>query len=419
MGDGMGPAAKGLNPKPRNFTDKKAMQKLTDEHLMKVIREGGASVGRSAAMPAHPQFSDQQLKGIVAYVRTFAGSKAPKLAKKKANQERKESDKKGVSTKADLSMGRQLYRSTCAACHGSAGDGRGPAGASLNPPPRDFTDRVGMSRLSNAHIFKTIKYGGAAVGKSPVMPAHSQFSDGEINAIIAYVRTFARSGNKGAKKIKAAKAKQKTKANQKTNRAETKNPPDQNKKLNGNTLYASTCIACHGKKGDGRGPAGAALNPPPRDFTDAELMAKLTDEMLKKAIREGGAAVGKSPVMPPNPQFNDEELDAIVAYLRSFAKKSAEEEKQPNEPATENSEPKDETLEANEASEEVFAKGKELYDTVCLACHGQKGNGKGPAAAGRNPKPRDFTDAEYMAKLTDELIKKTIRGGELQWAFPR
>jgi len=53
-------------------------------------------------------------------------------------------------------------------------------------------------------------------------------------------------------------------------------------------------------------------------------------------------------------------------------------------------------------------KGKEIYEKKCTLCHGDKGDGKGPAAAGLNPKPTNFqdshgqkmTDAEHFWKIT-------------------
>lgn len=42
---------------------------------------------------------------------------------------------------------------------------------------------------------------------------------------------------------------------------------------------------------------------------------------------------------------------------------------------------------------ELVSHGKEVYQQQCVVCHGAEGNGQGPAAAGLNPKPRDFTQA--------------------------
>ncbi len=45
-------------------------------------------------------------------------------------------------------------------------------------------------------------------------------------------------------------------------------------------------------------------------------------------------------------------------------------------------------------SEELLAKGKELFTTTCASCHGEAGQGDGVAGASMNPKPRNFTSAE-------------------------
>jgi mono/diheme cytochrome c family protein len=43
---------------------------------------------------------------------------------------------------------------------------------------------------------------------------------------------------------------------------------------------------------------------------------------------------------------------------------------------------------------ELVAHGKELFAAQCVTCHGAGGAGNGIAAAGLNPKPRNFTAGE-------------------------
>jgi len=43
---------------------------------------------------------------------------------------------------------------------------------------------------------------------------------------------------------------------------------------------------------------------------------------------------------------------------------------------------------------EMVANGKILFEAQCVVCHGAAGKGDGPAAAGLNPKPRNFTEAD-------------------------
>jgi len=84
--------------------------------------------------------------------------------------------------------------------------------------------------------------------------------------------------------------------------------------------YEMICAACHGAEGNGKGPASGALKPPPRDFTDAELMETLSDEHLIEVISKGGAAVGRSPLMPPwEGALKAKEIRDVAAYIRSFA----------------------------------------------------------------------------------------------------
>ena len=44
--------------------------------------------------------------------------------------------------------------------------------------------------------------------------------------------------------------------------------------------------------------------------------------------------------------------------------------------------------------------GKAVYELKCIGCHGEKGDGKGPAAELLMPKPRDFTSGIYKIRTT-------------------
>jgi cytochrome c553 len=87
--------------------------------------------------------------------------------------------------------------------------------------------------------------------------------------------------------------------------------------------FESKCAMCHGADGTGNGPASASLTPKPRNYTDPAWQASVTDDELRAIILFGGQSVGKSPMMPGNPQLKDkpEVIDGLVAIVRSFGKK--------------------------------------------------------------------------------------------------
>ena len=86
-------------------------------------------------------------------------------------------------------------------------------------------------------------------------------------------------------------------------------------------IYDSRCTMCHGPKGKGDGPVGATLNPKARDLGDPAWQKSVTDEHIEKIILEGGAAVGKSPLMPANPDLKDkpEVVRTLRMMVRTFA----------------------------------------------------------------------------------------------------
>ena len=52
-----------------------------------------------------------------------------------------------------------------------------------------------------------------------------------------------------------------------------------------------------------------------------------------------------------------------------------------------------------------------LFEELCSVCHGVGGKGDGPSAQGLQPRPADFTACNVMAKDSDEVLFKIIKGG--------
>ncbi len=87
-------------------------------------------------------------------------------------------------------------------------------------------------------------------------------------------------------------------------------------------IFETRCATCHGKEGLGNGPGAAVLNPKPRNFHDLEWQKATSDSTIEIAIVYGGAAVGKSPAMAPNPDLQAKPgvVTALREKVRSFGK---------------------------------------------------------------------------------------------------
>lgn len=105
-------------------------------------------------------------------------------------------DKPGYE-RLHLALGRDVYVAQCAGCHGTTGDGKGPAAAHLNPPPRDYRNGV-FKFTSTPRGFKPrrddlrriLTYGA----KGTSMPAFRFMPEIEREAVIDYVQTLAARG---------------------------------------------------------------------------------------------------------------------------------------------------------------------------------------------------------------------------------
>jgi cytochrome c553 len=87
-------------------------------------------------------------------------------------------------------------------------------------------------------------------------------------------------------------------------------------------IFNTRCATCHGAQGRGDGPGAITLTPKPRNYHDKAWQAKVTDDDIKKTIQYGGAAVGKSPMMPASPDLDSkpEVIEGLVKIVRNFGK---------------------------------------------------------------------------------------------------
>lgn len=109
------------------------------------------------------------------------------------------SKKGGISPAVDLAIvknpkpefiakGKSLFEANCKSCHGENGMGDGPAGALLNPKPRNFHSVDGWTNGRNIDLmYKTLQEGIIKNG----MAAYEYLAPADRFEIISYIRTFA------------------------------------------------------------------------------------------------------------------------------------------------------------------------------------------------------------------------------------
>jgi DMSO reductase family type II enzyme heme b subunit len=182
----------------------------------------------------------------------------------------------------------------------------------------------------------------------------------------------------------------------------------------GEKLYNDWCAQCHGYDGDGKGYASGVYSlPQPRDFTLGTYKFRTTpsgdpplDEDIIRSTRKGNPGT----TMPPWTRFTDDEVNAMVEYIKSFEEETFEFEA--------------ETFQIGKApavSDELMQKGKEIFDKAkCWECHGKAGRGEGEKGWqekfkndwGTRAYPTDLTQSwEYRGGAAVEDIYRTVTSG--------
>ena len=82
--------------------------------------------------------------------------------------------------------------------------------------------------------------------------------------------------------------------------------------------YEGNCAKCHGADGKGQTKMGQKLGV--KDYTDAKVQAELKDDAAIKAIKEGLKDADGKTLMKPAEGLSDDDIKALVAYMRTFKK---------------------------------------------------------------------------------------------------
>lgn len=90
------------------------------------------------------------------------------------------------------------------------------------------------------------------------------------------------------------------------------------KAADGKALYEKDCAKCHGA--DGKGDTKMGKKSGAKDYTDPKVQEELKDDAAIKAIKEGYKDKEGKVVMKPAEGLSDDDVKALVAYMRTFKK---------------------------------------------------------------------------------------------------
>lgn len=224
-GDGAGPAAQYMNPRPRNF--RKGMYKFSTtnsgerplrENFYKVVSYGLTG----ASMPHFKLLTEERRHDVVEYVRYIAiRGEFEELMLEFSRDDEELADPADTAelvldrwdekqlkavfpssaepefNEASIARGRELYMDSsgagCVGCHGETGVGDGPSaekfadGWGYPIKPRDFTNGVYRAGSSNVDLWVTIATG---IGGSPMGSFIDSLSSEEIWNVVHFIRSL-------------------------------------------------------------------------------------------------------------------------------------------------------------------------------------------------------------------------------------
>lgn len=207
-------------------------------------------------------------------VLSCAGSYVYAEEARESRNEIRDAMKEAKSKSRQATRGGLVYKTYCVLCHGTHGDGS----ARITKLHGGLSLVIG--KQGPDYYEKIIREGGPAVGRSEFMPTwDDELSDEQISDVVAYLSLVTDPVRRGE------------------------------------VVFKTNCILCHGVNGDGKGRASELYNPPPANLTISDK----NDEYKRLIITMGGAAMGRSEVMPIwGEQLSADEINDVVAYLRTI-----------------------------------------------------------------------------------------------------
>ena len=82
--------------------------------------------------------------------------------------------------------------------------------------------------------------------------------------------------------------------------------------------WANNCVQCHGPDGKANTKMGKMLSA--KDLTDPKVQAEFTDAKATQSIKDGVKQNGKTTMKAFGGKLTDDEIKALVAYVRTLKK---------------------------------------------------------------------------------------------------
>lgn len=151
----------------------------------------------------------------------------------------------------------------------------------------------------------------------------------------------------------------------------------------GEVLYLQHCADCHGWEARGDGPLARILATKPRNLRqDHSLFTNNAAAAVALRILSGQAL--PIPIEPAPLRYTKEEIDSLMVHLHRLP-----------------------TLGDSEVTT-----GKQVYDSLCAACHGLYGRGDGLGARHLSAPPADLRTAAGKTPMKDTDLIRIITDGE-------
>lgn len=211
--------------------------------------------------------------------------------------------------------GRDLFLVTCAACH--AADGTGVAGLGKDLTQSDFVASLDDAGL---HAFLVTGRPGAKPLPMPPKGGNPDLTDDDLADVVAFLRGMQDKRRMPALPEPVAIAAAEPTEDDKAKALAAAGGDEELAEYIafGSKIYATSCVACHGK--DAKGLPGNG-----KDLVNSAFCKSLNDDdllaFLKKGRDPSDPANTTGVGMPPkggNPALSDDDLLDVIAYLRSL-----------------------------------------------------------------------------------------------------